>query len=455
MTTEPQKATVADLTASTAAVSLSQPADSVSPSPAPSSANYVPGTAESAAAAGGQVVTPWDVQGEVVDGQAQAINYDKLIQQFGTRPVDAELIERFQRVIGKPLHRFIRRGIVFSHRDLSKILDLKEAGKPFYLYTGRGPSSNAMHLGHMVPFTFVKYLQDVFDVPLVIQLTDDEKFLFRQGLSIEDVRQFSRTNARQIIALGFKPEKTFIFSNLDYVGTMYPTIVKVSKHINFSTARAVFGFDNSDSLGKIHFASIQAAPSFSAAFPTIFGGRTNIPCLIPCSIDQDPYFRVTRDVAAKLKYHKPSLIHSTFLPALQGSQTKMSASSADTSIYMSDTPNQIKNKINRYAFSGGQVSLEEHRRLGGNPDVDVPYQYLTYFLEDDEELKALHDGYKSGVISTGEMKQKCIKVIQDFVKVFQDNENAVTDDIIDKFMDKDYPRPVDFGPSASESKNKK
>lgn len=141
----------------------------------------------------------------------------------------------------------------------------------------------------------------------------------------------------------------------------------------------------SDNIGKIHFASIQAAPSFSNSFPNIFGTRTDIPCLIPCAIDQDPYFRLTRDVAVKLKYQKPTLIHSKFFPALQGPQTKMSASDVNSSIYMSDTPNQIKNKVNKHGFSGGQETEEEHRRLGGNPDVDVAYQYLGFFLDDDEE----------------------------------------------------------------------
>ena len=44
---------------------------------------------------------------------------------------------------------------------------------PFYLYTGRGPSSEALHLGHMLPFIFNKYLQEAFNVPLVIQISDD------------------------------------------------------------------------------------------------------------------------------------------------------------------------------------------------------------------------------------------------------------------------------------------
>lgn len=86
----------------------------------------------------------------------------------------------------------------------------------------------------------------------------------------------------------------------------------------------------------------------------------------------------------------------------------MSASLDNSAIFMSDTPNQIKKKvclfnkcnwkfnssnrhfgifqINKYAFSGGRDSAEEHRLKGGDPDVDVAYQYLSVFLDDDEEL---------------------------------------------------------------------
>lgn len=85
--------------------------------------------------------------------------------------IDEELLARFERVTGKKPHRFLRRGIVFSHRELETILDRYEKGEPFFLYTGRGPSSDAIHIGHTVPFTFTKWLQDVFDVPLVIMLT--------------------------------------------------------------------------------------------------------------------------------------------------------------------------------------------------------------------------------------------------------------------------------------------
>ena len=68
----------------------------------------------------------------------------------------------------------------------------------------------------MVPFIFCQWLQSIFKVPLVIQLTDDEKHLFKD-LTIEECHQYALDNARDIIACGFDPELTFIFSNVDYV----------------------------------------------------------------------------------------------------------------------------------------------------------------------------------------------------------------------------------------------
>lgn len=73
-------------------------------------------------------------------------------------------------------------------------------------------------------------------------------------------------------------------------------------------------------------------------------------CLIPCAIDQDPYFRMTRDVAPRLKLPKPALIHSKFFPALQGAKTKMSASDINSAIFLTDTAKQIKTKVKLFFF---------------------------------------------------------------------------------------------------------
>jgi tryptophanyl-tRNA synthetase len=104
-----------------------------------------------------QTVDPYNVSGEIgADGVAKAIDYLKLVDEFGTRKILEGDLARFETVTGHKPHRFMRRGIVFSHRDLNLILDRHERGEPFFLYTGRGPSSDSMHIGHTIPFEFTK-----------------------------------------------------------------------------------------------------------------------------------------------------------------------------------------------------------------------------------------------------------------------------------------------------------
>ena len=189
---------------------------------------------------------------------------------------------------------------------------------------------------------------------------------------------------------------------------------------------------------------MQSASSFATSYPFIFGTDkkkvAKIPCLIPCAIDQDPYFRQCRDNAEKLKYVKPALIHSVFLPSLKGAETKMSASDRDSSIYLSDTDKQIKKKIGA-SFSGGQETRELHKELGGRTDVDIPFQYLKFFLEDDAELERIRVAYEKGEMETSEIKAICTRELQEYVSAFRERRKAVTDEVQAEFL---RPRPLDF-----------
>ncbi|KAK7583767.1 hypothetical protein V9T40_004730 [Parthenolecanium corni] len=385
------------------------------------------------------VVNPWNV----TSASEKGVDYDKLIKRFGSCRIDSDLISRFEQITGKKVHHLLRRGVFFSHRDLDFILNVYEQKKPFYLYTGRGPSSEALHVGHLIPFIFTKWLQDVFDVPLVIQLTDDEKFLWKD-LKLEEANNLSFINAKDIIACGFDPNKTFIFSNLNFIGQcpeFYRNIVRIQKCVTFNQVKGIFGFGDSDVIGKIAFPAVQAAPALSSSFPFIFGQTSNVPCLIPCAIDQDPYFRMTRDVVPRLNYHKPALVHATFIPSLQGASTKMSASDSNSAIFLTDTPKQIKNKVNKHAFSGGQPTIEEHRSKGGDCSVDVSYQYLKFFLEDDEKLESIGKQYASGELLTGELKKILIETLQPIISEHQMRRSKITDEDVRLFM---TPRALNF-----------
>ena len=345
-------------------------------------------------------VTPWEVSGDV--------DYNKLLKEFGTTAISEKIRAKLDKC-----HPLIRRGLYFSHRDFDKWLDAKARGKKVSVITGRGPSEK-MHLGHLVPFLVAKSLQDEFGCEVFIPISDDEKFYVKNNLSFEDAVKFSEDNILDLIALGFDPKKTFIFEDFVYTD-IYKYAAQIAKKITYSTAKASFGLKAEQNIGWSFYPAMQAA---HILFPQFYRGKHI--SVVPVGIDQDPFIRLTRDVASakEFNFDKPAALHSKFFPSLKGG-AKMS-SSEGTMITLGDTPKEVERKIKKFAFSGGKETLEEHRKKGGNPDIDVSFQYLKFiFEEDDEKLAEIYEKYKSGTMLTSELKKILIDKINVFLKEHQ------------------------------------
>ena len=364
------------------------------------------------------VVTPWEVRGKV--------DYEKLIKKFGTKPIDQRLLNRIKKHT-KELHFMLRRGIFFSHRDLDWILDEYEKGNKFFLYTGRAPSG-PVHIGHLIPWIFTKWLQNKFDVELWFQFPDEEKFLFKEGLSLKDTKKWTRENALDVIALGFDPKKTYFLVDTIHAKLMYREACRVAKKITLSTAKATFGFTNKTNIGSIFYTAMQSVPAF---LPSVLKGR-NVPCLIPYAIDQDAHFRIARDVLPKLGCYKPAAIHSKFVPGL-GAGIKMSASEPQSCIFTTDTEEEIEKKIMN-AFTGGGATVEEQKKKGGKPEICSVYQYYYFLFEkDDEKLKEIYESCKSGKRVCGHCKQILAERVKQFVAEHQKRRKEA-EKLIEKFM---------------------
>ena len=365
------------------------------------------------------VVTPWKVSGKV--------DYEKLIKKFGTQPLTKEILDKVKKYAGE-LHFLLRRNFFFCHRDFDWILNFYESGGRFILYTGRGPSG-PVHIGHILPWIFTKYLQDAFNAKLYFQMTDDEKFLIHHNFTIETSISYMYDNALDVIAIGFDKNKTKIISDVKNMGLMYKLTVKIAKHINFSVVRAVFGFEDSTNIGLIFFPAVQAAPCFLESELT---GEA-VPCLIPAAIDQDPYWRVARDIAPKLGYYKPAQIHSKFLPGL-GREGKMSASEPETCIFTTDSPEVARRKVFN-AFTGGQPTIAEQKKLGGVPEMCSVYHYLYWFFEqDDAKIKKVWGDCKSGRMLCGECKSILADKVEAFLREHQKRREKAKDIVEEYFL---------------------
>ncbi|MBS3167557.1 tryptophan--tRNA ligase [Candidatus Woesearchaeota archaeon] len=367
------------------------------------------------------VVTPWEVKGEV--------DYDRLVKQFGVEKINDIVLKRIEKHT-KELHFMLRRKVFFAHRDLNWVLNEYEKGNKFYLYTGRAPSG-PVHLGHMMPWLFTKWLQDKFEVDLWFQFPDEEKFLFKDNLTLEDTTEkYLQDNMLDLIALGFDPKKTKFLIDTKNADLMYKEACRVAKKITFSTVKAAFGLTDQSNIGEIFYTSMQAVPAF---LPSVLKNK-KIPCVITHAVDQDVHFRVTRDILPKIGHYKPASIQCMFLPPLTGSSGKMSASEQSSALYTTDTPEEAAKKIRKYAFSGGQATIEEHRKKGGNPDIDVSYQWLRMMFEpDDKKLEKIYQDYKSGALLTGELKEILIEKVTYFLKEHQKNREKAKKQV-NKFL---------------------
>ena len=126
---------------------------------------------------------------------------------------------------------------------------------------------------------------------------------------------------------------------------------------------------------------------------------------------------------------QPSSTYHQFAVGMTGG--KMSSSQPETTIFLNDSMKSIEKKI-KASFSGGQSTIEEHRSKGGNPEIDVAYQYLRYFFEeDDNELNKIREEYISGELLTGEIKAICIDKATTWMKTHHElkdqNQHLVKD----------------------------
>lgn len=220
---------------------------------------------------------------------------------------------------------------------------------------------------------------------------------------------------KSLLAFGFDPSKTKIV--IDQLFTdVYNLAFKLSKGINIATMRAVYDYGDSQNIGLHFYPAVQSAHML---LPQEFGFRNVV---VPISADEDCHLRVCRDIAERYGYEKVAALHTRFLPGIDG---KKMSKSKENGIFLIDTEKEITKKI-MSAFSGGRQTVEEHRRLGGVPEMDVAFIYLKYIFLDSVESQHLHDEYRGGRLLSGELKKMLAEKVLTLTAEFRQRFERVT-----------------------------
>jgi len=367
---------------------------------------------------GEEVFNPWEVKGNV--------DYGKLVKQFGISPIK-ELSGPFKKEL------LFRRGIIFAHRDIQRVLEAAKKKKPFVMMTGLMPTGR-FHLGHMILAQQFKFWQEL-GAKIYIAVADIEAYAAR-GQSLEESRKIAiESYIPGYIALGLKPKSCEIYfqsnrsKDAKKSNAYYRLQNLLSRYATFNEFRAVYG---SIEPGKMFAATLQASDMLH---PQLKEFESSLPVVVPVGIDQDPHLRLARDMSQRIKDYNFIQLSSTyhyFAPGLKGD--KMSASDPNSYIDPIEDEKTINTKIKKYAFSGGQTTLEEHKKKGGNTDIDVSFQYLRMLLEeDDKKLDKIEKAYRSGEMTTGELKSITIEKLNSFLKKYQ-KDRKLAEKELDKFI---------------------
>ncbi len=348
-------------------------------------------------------------------GTSTIKDYEKLFKEFG--------VSRFSKILPKMPDPLVtmRRGIIFGHRDLEIIVDAMNSKKKFAVMSGIKPT-NYLHIGSKMIVDEIVYFQN--HGGLVYYSIADLEALVDNGLPLDESRKFTYDNLLDLAALGIDLKKARIYLQSEEIKVQRYAYV-YSRNVTNNMLRAIYG---EHPVGIYMAALTQVA---DILLPQIEHGK--MPVVVPVGFDQDPHIRLTRDIAKKHGLIPPASTYHKFMCSLTGVDKKMSKREPQGIIYLNEPPEVARKKIMKYAFSGGQPTVEEHRKKGGNPDIDVSYQYLTFLEENDKKLRQIYEDYKSGKLLSGELKQILALKIEAFLRKHQEKREKMRK-VVDKFI---------------------
>lgn len=359
-------------------------------------------------------IDPW--------GAAAIDDYEHLFSAFGIKPF-APFKDRFAD------NRYVRRGLIFGHRDFDKIINAVDAKNPWAMMTGLMPSGR-FHFGHKMVADEIIWFQRLGG-EIFVCAADMESWLMRDIPFKEGRRIAAEEYLANYIALGLKPDKDFTFwFQSDYLTPYYRLRDMASKRVTFNEMAAIYG---DLSPGKITSVLTQVADILHPQLPELGGPK---PVVVPVGADQDPHIRLTRDIASRLsaerpqeKFQKdgrdkirvypdfpcvpPAGTYHKFMRGLTGD--KMSSSDPATHIALLDDPEAAAKKVMR-AKTGGRDTVEEQKKLGGVPEACVVYDFYVYHLiDDDDELTDVYRECTGGERVCGDCKRQCADLVKAFL----------------------------------------
>ncbi len=128
---------------------------------------------------------------------------------------------------------------------------------------------------------------------------------------------------------------------------------------------------------------------------------------------------------------RPSATFHRFMTGLTGD--KMSSSTPDSSIFLTDEPAVAQKKLMR-SVTGGRASADEQREKGAEPDKCPVYEmYLYHLAQDDNHLQTVYDECTTGGRLCGGCKKEAAGLLVEMLEEHKQKRDE-TEHLIDQII---------------------
>jgi len=348
-----------------------------------------------------------------------ANNFNKLINDFGCELMDDNMLNLFKLATGYEPFMWFERHIIFGHRDLDIFLEEYKNKKNLYIYTAIEPLSQKLHIGHVVQLFTTAWLQQVFNIPVIIQILDN-KITYSDNIEYSIARKNAFSIVEDIIRFGFSPTKTYIYFERDQTNnpSYMKSVFDIMNNVNVSDMNKILQIDGEQKLGDMISPILHIAPSFGKSFPLFLSDDSR--CLIVCSADKDPYTMLARDIADHISQKQPASIIYDNVPSLKSVNDIMSYKDPDNCIFISDNKDNILTK-----------KLESYVHDDDNISTSPLYQYLLLFEDNETILNDVYEGYNNKTFTLNNVKdvtkKQIFSILYDLETAKINNNNKIDD----------------------------
>ncbi len=355
----------------------------------------------------------------VVDAFGGSVtDYDRLMSEFGIRPID----EAINPLPKKLRHYYMNRNIMFGHTSLEPVVDAINKKKPFAIMTGIKPSSAEYHIGNLITCNEVIYFQKLGG-KVYFCIADIESYADGR-LPLDQAEKNAIENIADLIALGLNLDNAYVYRQSHQMDVMRLGYL-LSSHATYNMMKAIYGEHR---LGVYNAAFIQVA---DILLPQLHNGP--LPTVTPIGADQAPHARLSHDFVRKkyfqdtYKFMLPGFTFHKLIQGLDGSD-KMAKRNPMSVLTLFETKKSLKKKIMN-AFTGGRITIEEQRELGGQPEICRVFDLYRYFFQSNEKkLQEIEVSCRKGELLCGEDKKNLLGIIQEFM----DNHEKKRQDALPK-----------------------